>query len=159
MQFLRVPPNMPRKSSTPYIVVPLLREKSHHVSITATLAGMPARFLVDTGAGGTVIHWEAMAKYGLTVSGASRRGGGVGSASMRLQSIAKHDLRVGPLDLSAVKLLAMDLAHVNAGLALAKVAPIAGVLGADILWAHGAMLDYAKGIMLLSSRCAARRAA
>jgi hypothetical protein len=53
----------------------------------------------------------------------------------------------------------MDLAHVNAGLALAKVAPIAGVFGADILWAHGAMLDYAKGIMLLSSRSAARRAA
>jgi Aspartyl protease len=150
---------MPKKPSTTYIVVPLLREKSHHVSITATLAGRPARFIVDTGAGGTVIDAEAMARYGLTMSGASRRGGGVGSASMRLQYIAKHDLRVEQLDLSAIKLLSMDLAHVNAGLALAKVAPIVGVLGADILWAHGAMLDYAKGVMLLSSGPAARRAA
>jgi hypothetical protein len=148
---------MTRRPANEHIVVPLLREKSHHISITATLAGRPARFLVDTGAGGTVIDADAMARYRLTLSGASRRGGGVGTSSMRVQYIAKHDLSVGELDLSAIKLLAMDLGHVNGGLALAKVAPIVGVLGADVLWAHGAMLDYAKGVMLLATRSSGRR--
>ncbi len=45
---------------------------------------------------------------------------------------------------------ALDLSHVNAGLAAEKVAPIAGALGADILHDRQAVIDYRRGFLVLS---------
>jgi predicted aspartyl protease len=68
----------------PFVMVQLVREKSHHITVLARLAGLPARFVVDTGAGGTVLDAGAVARYKLKLSSASRKGGGVGSAAMRM---------------------------------------------------------------------------
>jgi hypothetical protein len=146
------------KPSAAYVFVPLLREKSRHVAVMARLAGRPARLIVDTGAGGTVMDSSALTHFGLVLSGASRKGGGVGSSAMRLQYVAEHDLSLAGIDLSAIKLVSMDLSHVNTGFARDKVAPIDGVIGADVLWSCAAMLDYAKGVMLLSRHSRAKRA-
>ncbi len=48
-------------------------------------------------------------------------------------------------------MLTLDLSHVNAGLKKAKVEPVVGVLGADVLWRHHAVIDYDRGLMLLSA--------
>lgn len=141
-----------------HVLVPLQREKSRHVTVMAQLAGKAARFVVDTGAGGTVIDSAALARFGLSLSGASRKGGGVGSSAMRLKYVDQHDMSLAGIDLSAIKLLSMDLSHVNVGLARQKVLPIVGVIGGDVLWACAAMLDYAKGVMLLSQRLRSTRA-
>ena len=65
--------------------------------------------------------------------------------------VAKHDLTLFDLDLSDTKLLTLDLSHANAGLKKAKVASVVGVLGADVLWRHHAVIDYDRGLMLLST--------
>ena len=65
--------------------------------------------------------------------------------------VAKHDLMLFGLDLSNTKLLTLDLSHVNAGLKKAKVEPVVGVLGADVLWRCHAVIDYDRGLMLLST--------
>ena len=128
-----------------------MREKSRHITVVARLAGRPARFIVDTGAGGTILDSDAVTQYKLKLSSASRKGVGVGSVAMRMSYVAKHDLTLFDLDLSNTKLLTLDLSHVNAGLKKAKVAPVVGVLGADVLWRHYAVIDYARGLMLLST--------
>jgi hypothetical protein len=69
---------------------------------------------------------------------------------MRMNHVARHDLRLLELDLSDIKLLTLDLSHVNAGLKRAKVEPVAGVLGADVLWRRRAVIDYDRGLMLLA---------
>jgi hypothetical protein len=84
------------------------------------------------------------------LSSASRKGGGVGSAAMRMSYVAKHDLSLLDLDLSDTKLLTLNLAHVNAGLKSARVAPVDGVLGADVLWRRHAVIDYDRGLLILS---------
>jgi hypothetical protein len=89
--------------------------------------------------------------------GLQPKGGGVGSSTMRLKYVDRHDLSLAGIDLSAVKLLSMDLSQVNVVLARHKVAPIVGVIGADVLWSCAAMLDYAKGVMLLSQRARSKR--
>ena len=61
-----------------------------------------------------------------------------------------HTLTVLDLDLSDTRLLTLNLSHVNAGLKSAKVAPVVGVLGADVLWRHHAVIDYERGFLLLS---------
>ena len=64
--------------------------------------------------------------------------------------VAKHDLMLFGLDLSNTKLLTLDLSHVNAGLKKCKVKPVVGVLGADVLWHHQAVIDYKRGLIILS---------
>ena len=142
---------MPTKTLRQFVLIPLIREKSHHITVVARLAGRPARFMVDTGAGGTILESHAVSQYKLKLSSASRKGGGVGSAAMRMNYVAKHDLTLFDLDLSDLKLLTLDLFHVNAGLKKSKVEPVVGVLGADVLWRHHAVIDYDRGLMLLST--------
>ena len=110
-----------------FVLIPITRERSHHITVVARLAGRPARFIVDTGAGGTVLDFGALSKYKLKLSSTSRKGGGVGSAAMRMKYVAKHDLTLLDLDLSDTRLLTLDLSHANAGLKTAKVAPVVGV--------------------------------
>jgi len=141
---------MPAKTTREFVLVPIIREKSHHITVVARLAGQSARFIVDTGAGGTIVDAGAVANYKLKLTSASRKGGGVGSSSMQINYVARHDLTLGDLDLSGTKLRTLDLSHVNAALAKAKVEPVAGVIGADVLWHHHAVIDYSRGIMLLS---------
>jgi hypothetical protein len=142
---------MLRKNTRQFVLIPIIREKSHHITVVARLSGRPARFVVDTGAGGTVLDSEAVSRYKLKLSSAARRGGGVGSVAMRMNYVAKHDLTLFGLDLSSTKLLTLDLSHVNAALKTKKVEPVVGVLGADVLWRRHAVIDYDRGVMLLST--------
>ena len=142
---------MPKKKSQRFVVIPFIREKSGHITVAARLAGRPARFVVDTGAGGTILDSEAVSQYKLKLSSVSRKAGGVGSAAMRMNYVAKHDLALVGLDLSDTRLLTLDLSHVNAGLKKAKVEPVVGVLGADVFRRRHAIIDYDRGIVLLST--------
>jgi len=141
---------MPTKNDRRYALIPIIRERSHHITVVARLAGRPARLIVDTGAGGTILDSEAVSQYKLKLSSASRKVGGLGSAAIRMSYVAKHDLGLCGLDLSDTKVIALDLSHVNAGLTKAKVERVVGVLGADVLWRHHAIIDYDRGLMLLS---------
>jgi hypothetical protein len=67
-----------------------------------------------------------------------------------MKYVAQHDLTLLDLDLSDTKLLTLDLSHVNVGLKKDKVEPVVGVLGADVLWRRHAVIDYDRGLMLLS---------
>ena len=128
--------------------MPLTREKSHHITVEARLAGRPARFIVDTGAGRTIVDVSAAAEYKLKLQAHSKKGRGIGSAATPMSSIAKHDLHLAGVDLSKTKLLAIDLSHLK--LTKAKVGPVVGVIGADVLWRHHALIDYGKSLMLVS---------
>ena len=141
---------MTTKARRNFVLISLTREKSHHITVDARLAGRSARFIVDTGAGGTVVDSSRATEYNLKLRSHSKKGGGVGSGAMQLSSVVKHDLHLGTIDLSKTKLLTMDLSHVNAALKKAKVEPVVGVIGADILWRHDALIDYAKSLILLS---------
>jgi len=132
------------------LLVPFHRERSGHITVVASLSGKPAKFVVDTGAGATCIHTGALPKYKLHLSARSKKGGGVGTSTMKMTLVSAHDLSLDRADLSDFKLIALDLSHVIAGLAKAKVEEVVGVLGADVLYRRRAIIDYARSIILLS---------
>jgi hypothetical protein len=141
---------MAAKQLPPSAFIPFSREKTGHITVIARLSSKPARLVIDTGAGGTCIHSGLLKHYRLSLTAKTKKGGGVGSASMTMTTIETHDLSLQGLDLSPFKLIALDLSHVIAALAKAKVEGIAGVLGADILHRRHAVIDYARGGILLS---------
>lgn len=131
-------------------IVPFKREKSGHITVIARLSGKPVRFIVDTGAGGTCVHSGLLEKYNLSLMDTTRKGGGVGTSTMTMATVVSHNLSLEGVDLTSFKLIALDLTHVVAGLAKAKVEAIVGVLGADVLHRKNAVIDYARSIILLS---------
>lgn len=141
---------MTQKQIASTAIVPFKREKTGHITVIARLSGKPVRFLVDTGAGGTCIHAGLIEKYKLNLTAKAKKGGGVGTSTMKLTTVASHNLSLEGIDLSAFKLIALDLTHVVVGLAKAKVEAIVGVLGADVLHQKKAVIDYARNIILLS---------
>lgn len=126
------------------------RESTGHITVGAMLAGKPARFIVDTGAGSTCIHSGYLDMYKLSLSMKSKRGGGVGNTAMKMTTVAKHDLSLNGVDLSGFKLIAIDLSHVISALEKKKIDGIVGVIGADVLHRNHAVIDYARRIMVLS---------
>jgi predicted aspartyl protease len=59
---------------TPPVLTQFTRERSTHITVVCTLSGQDARFLVDTGAGGTCIDANALEAYGLSLKGKSQNG-------------------------------------------------------------------------------------
>ena len=141
---------MTAKQKTSTAIVPFNRERTGHITVIARLSGKPVRFLVDTGAGATCIHSGLIEKYKLNLTAKEKKGGGVGTSTMKMTTVASHNLSLEGVDLSSFKLIALDLTHVVAGLAKAKVEAIVGVLGADVLHRKSAVIDYARSIILLS---------
>jgi len=139
-----------RKIRETFVLVPLIREKSRHITVRARLAGRPVRLIIDTGAGGSIMDSAAAARYQLKLRSRSSKAVGVGAGVLSMSSVARHGLTLAGIDLSRTSLHTIDLSHVNAGLKKAEVRPVVGVIGADVLWRYEAVIDYGK--MRLSVR-------
>ncbi len=134
-----------------FALVPLTREESHHLTVEASLAGKPALFILDTGAGGTILDSAALAPYGLRLRKGSQEGGGVGPSAAPIHYVGgEHRLRLGAADLSKVRLQTMDLSVVNSMRKRKGKGPVAGILGGDVLWPRQAVIDYGKAVLLIA---------
>src|SRR5262245_21577357 len=96
---------MTSRTQRRFVLVPLTREKTDHMTVVASLAGKPARFILDTGAGATILDMAAVTRYGLRLMRSSQEGGGVGSNTTPIHYVAgEHRLRLGAADLSGIRL-------------------------------------------------------
>jgi hypothetical protein len=127
----------------------LVRNRVGHFQLTAELEGEQVDILVDTGAASTVMDLDWCRKRGIALDDTGQMGGGAGGVNLAIYALRGAALR---LDGQAVKsngVYAVDLAHVNRGLAMKGAHPVHGVLGADVLTHHEAVIDYASESLFL----------
>jgi hypothetical protein len=86
---------------------------------------------------------------GLALDKLDTYGGGAGAARLDVYRIGDASFRLGALAPRTAALLAMDLTHVNQAAALRGSGPIDAVLGADVLEAHSAVIDYGSSSLYL----------
>jgi len=142
---------MTTRTQQHFVVVPLTIEGSHHMTVEATLAGKPARFILDPGSGATIVDMAAATRYGLRLERSSSEGGGIGSSTTPMRYVgSQHRLRLGAVDLSGMRLQAIDLSAVNEMRKRKKKAPVAGLIGADILTSRQAVIDYGRSVLLIA---------
>ena len=132
-----------------YTRVPLSRSGIGHFHTDGTLDGRPLSVLVDTGAGSTVFSLDIARELGLKLTKLGMRGGGAGAAELDVYGIREARFRLGQIMPRIVMLLAMDLTHVNQAASLRRSGPIDAVLGADVLEAHSAVIDYGSSSLYL----------
>ncbi|HVU18246.1 MAG TPA: aspartyl protease family protein [Candidatus Didemnitutus sp.] len=114
-----------------------------HLHTPGFLNGQPVAIVVDTGASATIVDLGFCQARGLTTRETAAKGGGAGGMSLTLHLLENARLQLGAATLSPGGIRAMDLSHVNKGLAQKGAEPIQMVIGADILTRHEAVIDYA----------------
>lgn len=132
-----------------YARVPLARSGVGHFHTDGFLNGRPVSVLVDTGAASTVFSLGIAREMGLPLTKLPVYGGGAGAAQLEVYQIEEASFVIADISPKVRALLAMDLTHVNQAVALRGSEPIDAVLGADVLEAHGAVIDYGSSSLYL----------
>jgi hypothetical protein len=124
-----------------YNSIPLRTLPTGHHITAVTVNGKPSTFVVDTGAGRTVIHRPYAQELGLDVAPGKHvmaigPGGSTSAAAVGVREFAIQGTRT-----SLTRLFAMDLSQVVGALDPIVGTPVAGIIGQDILQAQHAIID------------------
>ena len=120
----------------------LIRNQIGHLHLVGVLHNAPVDILLDTGAASTVVDFSYCRAKGIPTRDTGQLGGGAGGITLAIHALDGATLSLDGHPLRSDGIYAVDLTHVNEGL-VAKGAPrVHGVLGADVLTYHQAVIDY-----------------
>lgn len=120
--------------------VQLTKLASGHEAIEATINGVPGLFILDSGAGATVLHSDNTEKFGIEAAGKeSTATGAGGQKAMRDANINSFAFEGLTLDLETISV--MDLGGVVSALETANGVTVDGVVGQGILTDFSGIID------------------
>lgn len=125
-----------------YTKVPLVQLPTGHFSVGGTADAIPLFLIVDTGSSHTVIDTERAERFGLTTEDRGEQATGVGLSTQNVQSGLLEDVEIGAVRVGSVRVSVLDLSQVNRVLRGMGNAPVDGIIGADVLMAGEAVIDY-----------------
>ena len=131
-----------------YIKIPITKMASGHLHIKVVLNGVDGEFILDTGAGATVVETNRKLKFNLNTEGTKESGTGAGG-TQSLQKSAKNTFKLGALVKTIFNVYVMNLDHVNKAFTSMGLKEVDGVIGADILTENKAIIDYSNLILYL----------
>jgi hypothetical protein len=120
----------------------LSRNAVGHLQLVGQLESRQLDILVDTGAASTVVDLHYCQSEGIATRDTGRLGGGAGGATLAIHVLDHAVLTLDGLPLRSDGIYAVDLSHVNQGLAMKGANRVHAVLGADVLMYHRAVIDY-----------------
>lgn len=125
------------------------RYESGHIYVDGALNNVAGRFIVDSGAGGTVIEKKMKEKFGVQGQKTEETATGAGGSGLELEMSQNNAIAIGDFTKSEINLLIMDLDHVNNAFAAMGLEKVDGVIGADILKGQDAIIDYKNNVLFL----------
>lgn len=132
-----------------FSAIPMRALPSGHHLVDVTLNGKPATFVVDTGAGGTVIHRAYAADY-LGQATATARGEAIGAGGKTaVSSYPVETLAIGGTATNQRLIFALDLSSVVKALDPIAGRPVQGVIGQDVLRAQHGIVDVQQSVLYL----------
>jgi hypothetical protein len=122
---------------------------SGHHAVGIMLNGKPGAFLVDTGAGATVIDNAYLQRFALT---AGRDTGSAAGASgkIRLDPVRVSAFAVGGTRTRLHQIYAMDLSYIVDAVNAGSPRPVQGLIGQDVLRDQKAVIDFDQSILFLA---------
>lgn len=135
------------------IVINLEKLATGHEMLSVEINGEVGNFILDSGAGATVLHDEFVTKYGLQKDGATttdQASGAGGKVDVRSYAISSFKIEGHSFELDRINTI--DLASVVGGLKAAAGVDIDGVVGQDILTSYRGVIDVANSRLYLSGK-------
>jgi len=126
-----------------YTSIKLHRAATGHLYMDGTINGVKGTFLVDSGAGASLVNARNKQKFKLTIDNIHPVvTAGVGSSGFDAKLAPNNELVLGNYKVSHLTLLTANIDHFNNLAKLVGVAAFDGIVGADILFAAKAIIDY-----------------
>jgi len=124
-----------------YSRIQLERMRTGQMLIDAHLGDAAVTMMLDSGASATVLDSAAAARIGLSAQKPGDTAAGAGGV-LTTSTADVDNLKLAELNLGPRSITIMDFRHVNEQLTALGEVPPDGVLGADVLHALNAVLDY-----------------
>jgi len=121
----------------------LVRNQIGHLQLIGLLQNTPVDILLDSGATSTVVDLSYCRAKRIPIRDTGRLGGGAGGITLAIHALDDATLSLDGYPLLSDGIYAVDLTHVNEGLLTKGASSVHGVLGADVLTYHRAVIDYA----------------
>jgi Aspartyl protease len=121
----------------------LVRNQIGHLQLVGLLQNAPVDVLLDTGAASTVVDLSYCRAKGIPTRDTGKLGGGAGGITLAIHALEGATLSLDGYALRSDGIYVVDLTHVNEGLVTKGASRVQGVLGADVLTYHQAVIDYA----------------
>lgn len=125
-----------------YLVIKLTKSKTGHLYVNAAVNGTKGVFILDTGAGATIIDLNKKDRFKLSSKAGKKNASGAGGGSIYIEDAKKCILQIGKYVCAGFKLNLMDLAPVNKSLLTERAPQIDGIIGADVLVKASGIIDY-----------------
>src|SRR4026208_281667 len=119
---------------------PLVRNQVGHLQLVGLLHNAPVDILLDTGAASTVVDLSYCRAKGIPTRDTGKLGGGAGGITLAIHALDGATLSLDGHPLRSDGIYAVDLTHVNEGLVTKGGSRVQGVLGADVLTYHQAVI-------------------
>lgn len=132
--------------------IPLKRISSSHYLVNAKIHNKDARLILDTGASTTCIDIEKATHFEIIHEKSDLMAAGAGSIGMKMQISHKNKLQINGWVDAHIGLVLFDLSHINMALNEAGEKDVDGILGADFLKKHRAVIDYGRNCLYLKDK-------
>ncbi len=135
-----------------YVAIPITENISGHLLVEVQVNGTTGLFIVDTGAGGTVVDLSKAEELNLNheKDDTTFTGAGAGGQGLEVCPSLGNTIEIGNYIRRDFTIALMSLLHVNESLAkLGAEEEVAGVIGADLLKPAQAIIDYHKMMLYL----------
>jgi len=120
-----------------------------HYTCRAELNTKKGVFIIDTGASSSCIDFEHVGLFNLIQEKSDVIAAGAGDSNMKTALAQNNVFKLKNHKTKNISFVLFDLSHVKKAISMVDPTIIHGILGADYLKKHSAVLDYGRNCMYL----------
>lgn len=124
--------------------IPLKRLATGHYLFSAKINGVLGDFILDTGASTSCVGFTDSAHFLLISEDSIIKAAGAGAINMETMLSRKNEFKIKNWGIKNMDIVLFDLSHVNEALSQVSEGPVHGIIGADFLKQHRAVIDYGR---------------
>ena len=132
-----------------YEIIEIKKYVTGHLYLEIIINDVKGVFILDTGAGATVIDEKQKVKFNINSDESDKKATGTGG-EMAVQISQNNSLKIGRFKLENIQIVVMNLDHINNAFKEVGLNEVDGVIGADILTTGNAIIDYTNMILFLN---------
>ena len=129
--------------------IPLKKLATGHYLFSAKINGSSGNFILDTGASTSCVGFTDSAHFLLVSEESIIKAAGAGAVNMETMLSRKNKFSIADWEIKNMDFVLFDLSHVNEALLQANEDAIHGIIGADFLKQHRAVIDYGRNCFYL----------
>lgn len=138
----------------PFEILPIQND-GFHILIDVVLLDKTFKMVLDTGASKTVLDKQLLFDSGLNedeLIASNILSTGLGTNEMQSHMLFLKTFKIENWTIKNIEVAVLDLSSINYAYQQMEFDPVIGVLGGDILFKYGAIINYKKKTLQLNTR-------